>query len=191
MERTVVWSSLETAGLEYLHLAEGPDGVSAHATLIGMTAAGPYRAHYLIRCDSAWETREVSFDTLDAEGRGRVLKLRVDADGRWSTLQGAPVPLLDGCRDVDFTATPFTNTLPIRRLNLSIGESTEIAVAYVATADLVLRSERQRYTRLSASRDEGTYRYEGLTTGYTTELRVDVDGLVLDYPGLFRRVWPR
>lgn len=32
------------------------------------------------------------------------------------------------------------------------------------------------------------YRYEGLFQGYVGELPVDTDGLVLDYPGTFRRV---
>ena len=32
------------------------------------------------------------------------------------------------------------------------------------------------------------YSYEGLFRGYVGELPVDADGLVLDYPGTFRRV---
>jgi len=32
------------------------------------------------------------------------------------------------------------------------------------------------------------YRYEGLFRGYVGGLAVDADGLVLDYPGTFRRV---
>lgn len=191
MERTIVWSRWDGAGLEYLHLVEGPEGVTAHATLIGMTEAGPFRAHYLIRCDPAWAVREVSFDTLDAAGHGRVLKLRTDADARWSTPQGALVPLLDGCRDVDFAATPFTNTLPVRRLKLEVGQSAEIAAAYIAAPDLALRSVRQRYTHLSDGPNGGVYRYEDLPTGFAADLPVDADGLVRDYPGLFRRVWPR
>jgi uncharacterized protein len=29
-----------------------------------------------------------------------------------------------------------------------------------------------------------------LDGGFTADLQVDADGLVLDYPGLFRRAWP-
>jgi hypothetical protein len=43
----------------------------------------------------------------------------------------------------------------------------------------------QAYTRLADQR----YRYESLDgSGFSAELAVDADGLVLDYPGLFRRV---
>jgi hypothetical protein len=34
------------------------------------------------------------------------------------------------------------------------------------------------------------YRFLNLDGGFTADLQVDPDGLVLDYPGLFRRVHP-
>lgn len=43
---------------------------------------------------------------------------------------------------------------------------------------------RQRYTCVEAER---LYCYEGLFRDYVGELAVDGDGLVLDYPGTFRR----
>ena len=49
---------------------------------------------------------------------------------------------------------------------------------------------RQRYTCLEARPDGGLYRYEGFSTGFVADLPVDADGLVLDYPGVFRRVRP-
>ncbi len=44
---------------------------------------------------------------------------------------------------------------------------------------------QQAYTRL----DERLYRYESLESGYQVELPVDADGVVRDYPGLFRRLY--
>jgi len=46
----------------------------------------------------------------------------------------------------------------------------------------------QRYTCLERGDDGSLYRYEGLGTGFVTNLPVDPDGLVLDYPDIFRRV---
>jgi hypothetical protein len=43
----------------------------------------------------------------------------------------------------------------------------------------------QAYTCIEPDR---LYRYEGITTQYTADLPVDGDGLVIDYPGLFRRL---
>jgi uncharacterized protein len=49
--------------------------------------------------------------------------------------------------------------------------------------------ERQRYGCLEAQADGGLYRFDALTSGFTAELPVDAEGLVIDYPGLFRRAW--
>src|SRR5215211_4036020 len=96
---------------------------------------------------------------------------------------------LDGCVDVDISATPSTNTLPIRRLGLKPGQSEELAVAYIRVPELLVGPERQRYGCLEARADGGLYRFEELPGGFTAKLPVDADGLVLDYPGLFRRAW--
>jgi hypothetical protein len=96
------------------------------------------------------------------------------------------LPSLDGCLDVDLSATPFTNTLPIRRLNWQPGQSVELRMVYVDVPSLHLSVYPQRYTCLDAS---GRFRFEALRSDFTADLTVDLDGLVVDYPGLFRRVW--
>jgi hypothetical protein len=93
---------------------------------------------------------------------------------------------------VDIQVTPFTNSLPIRRLGLETGQSADIRVAYVPVPELDVRPAEQRYTCLDAPGPAGgRYRYEGLFRDFTAELPVDGDGLVLDYAETFRRIWPR
>ncbi len=36
---------------------------------------------------------------------------------------------------------------------------------------------------------DGIWRKPGLASGFSAELPVDSDGLVIDYPGLFKRIW--
>ncbi len=107
----------------------------------------------------------------------RVLRLEADGEGHW-----AGRPELDGCIDVDVYPSPFTNSLPIRRL----GEAAETTAAWVQIPELTVEPLPQRYTPLTATR----WRYEALSTGFTTEFEVDEDGLVLDYPELARRLRP-
>jgi hypothetical protein len=90
------------------------------------------------------------------------ISLRSDGDGRWWKETGEPLAALAGCLDVDFSATPFTNTLPIRRLGLQPGESTEIAVVYIDAPSLDVVSIRQRYTCLDRDASSGRYRFEAL-----------------------------
>ena len=56
---------------------------------------------------------------------------------------------------------------------------------YVPFDTLAPRRDRQRYTCLEPGR---RFRYEGLRTGFTAEIGIDDDGLVVDYPGLFRLI---
>ncbi|MDI3299391.1 MAG: putative glycolipid-binding domain-containing protein, partial [Bacillota bacterium] len=117
--------------------------------------------------------------------RGRGQALLGDGTGRWRHPDGGAAPWLDGCIDVDLSITPATNTLPIRRLRLSPGESRAIQVLYVAFPTLDLRPVEQRYTRLQDDGPCAVYRYESGT--FRADLRVDGDGLVLDYPGVWQR----
>jgi hypothetical protein len=119
---------------------------------------------------------------------GTRIELRADGQGNWTGSDGHARSEFDGCIDVDISATPFTNTLPIRRLELRPGASSGIEVLYVALfPTLELRRAEQRYTRLDAA-GGARYLYESVATGFRVELLVDDDGLVMDYPGFWERV---
>ena len=182
-----MWVPWEGPGLEHLRLVTSGSGVVANGLVIGLEAGRPFRISYEIRCDGRWRVREVRVATPDSERP--VIELLANGEGRWNGRGGEPLPELDGCIDVDISATPFTNTLPIRRLGLEPGESEELVVTYVRVPELLVGPERQRYGCLEAQVDGGLYRLEALPSGFTAELPVDADGLVIDYPGLFRRAW--
>ena len=186
-EREVIWVAWEGPGLEHLRLVPHEEGVVANGLVIGLEGGRPFRTSYEIRCDRRWRVREVRAVAPDSEWP--VLDLLADGEGRWKRRGGEPVPELNGCIDVDISATPFTNTLPIRRLGLKPGESEELAVTYVRVPELLVGPEKQRYGCLEARIDGGLYRFEALPSGFTAELPVDHDGLVIHYPRLFRRAW--
>jgi hypothetical protein len=187
VEREVMWAPWEGPGLEHLRLLTSDGGVVANGLVIGLEAGRPFRIGYEVRCDGHWRVREVRAAAPDSERP--VLELLTDGEGHWKRGNGESVPELDGCIDVDISATPFTNTLPIRRLGLESGESEELTVTYVRVPELLVGPERQRYGCLEEQADSGLYRFEALPSEFTAELPVDAEGLVIDYPGLFRRAW--
>jgi uncharacterized protein len=189
LERNVFWSPRNEPGLEHLHLLPDERGFLADGMILRVKEGRPVRVHYRIRCDPAWRVRKVELNLL--ESNFPPLRLQADGDGGWADESGDPIPLLDGCLDVDISITPFTNTLPIRRLELKPGESIEIVTAYIAVPEMQVQPSHQRYTCLECSSAGGIYRYEdqGLFQGFTADLPVDSDGLVLEYPELFRRIW--
>jgi hypothetical protein len=123
------------------------------------------------------------------EENEQMIRLESDGLGNWANEWGHSAPELKGCFDVDITATPFTNTLPIRRLRLAPGQSAEIKVVYITIPEMQVRVEPQEYTCLETSSAGGRFRFESLSDGFTAVITVDADGLVQDYPGLFKRVW--
>jgi hypothetical protein len=93
--------------------------------------------------------------------------------------------------DVDISATPFTNTFPIRRLALSAGSAATLSMVYITIPDFQVTVTKQRYTCVEATASGGQYQFESLEEGvasFTAELSVDRDGVVVDYPALFRKV---
>lgn len=138
------------------------------------------RISYVIRLSATWQVRQfLLFRDLDEPD----LWLGTDGSGRWGEMNGAHRPDLDGCIDIDLTCTPFTNTLPIRRLQLDPGDAADIITAVVDPTTLGVVPMRQRYHHITDRR----FGYTNLDSGFEAEFDVDPYGLVHDYPELFRR----
>jgi hypothetical protein len=185
--REVRWASETGEGIEHLafeakHGAKGAV-IRAESVVIGERYGKSYGLCYAIECDARWH---VTWAALRVMG-GRSLVLHSDGEGHWRDGEGRPLDALDGCIDIDIAATPFTNTLPIRRLGLERGERRPICVAYIAAPELEPKPVEQAYVCIEPDRE---YRYEGIFRDFTANLRVDEDGLVIDYPTLFRRLAP-
>jgi uncharacterized protein len=74
-------------------------------------------------------------------------------------------------------------------LSLNSDESAEVKVVYFTIPGMQVSVAHQRYTCLEASNAGGKYKFESLDDGFTAVIAVDGDGLVEDYPELFKRVW--
>jgi uncharacterized protein len=167
-------------GLEHLRLSPQ----SADSVLLGIDPdEGPYRLFYRLTWDPHWYIRTADL-RVEATSGARSLSLRTDGDGHWLLGDGTPRPDLDGCLDIDIWPTPFTNSFPIRRHELIVGERRMYRMAWVSALDMSVKAQPQAYTRLQ----ESVYQFENLDgSGFKADLRFDRDGLVVDYPGLFRR----
>jgi hypothetical protein len=176
--REVVWKALAWSGIERLTLVAGRAGVVAKGQLVGDPDGAPIGVQYEIRCDAAWTFHRVIVHGL-AGGR---LDLTRGPEGTWEA-NGHPLPALRGCVDVDLSLTPFTNTLPIRRLGLAPGQTVDLDVAYITLPDLVVVPARQRYTRQHRNGPGALYQYESGT--FRAAVAVDDDGLVTTYEGLW------
>jgi len=90
-----------------------------------------------------------------------------------------------GAIDIDLGWSPSTNTLPIKRLKLEIGQTSgEFIAAWVHFPELTLQPLPQEYVRLT----DRQYRYSSRSGAFVANLSVDDDDLVLDYEGFWERV---
>ena len=177
----VRWRDWSGSGLEHVYLVEGTQRTDARSVAISGPVSGGFAALYSVRLDSDWRVLEVQASVF---GTAESVHLRRSKEGEWFDGSDRLLADLNGAFDVDLSITPLTNTFPIRRLKLAVGDSAVIMAAYIAFPGLTVSPDRQRYTRLSSDR----YRYESLDSGFVREITVDEHGLVITYPDLFHRV---
>ena len=178
----VAWRGLFFPGAECCSLGRRDGGWQLQGSVIAIIDGNPGRAEYTVAIDADWRTREVRVDARWLRRR-RTLRLTVDADTRWLTSAGE-VEAVRGCADVDLGITPSTNTLPIRRLGLAIGESANVTAAWVRFPDLTIEPLPQVYTRTA----ESEYHYSSGGGAFTARLAVDERGLVTTYSGGWERL---
>lgn len=176
------WQDWSGKGIEHLVLTEEPNQIVAEAAILGTIDENVFAARYQILCDASWRVKKVDIAEI---GSDLIVQLARDSVGNWVDGSATALPQFAGAIDIDISITPFTNTLPIRRLNLQRGQSEEILAVYIQVPGLSITTDRQRYTCLEAGR---RYRYESVDSDFTREIDVDANGLVVTYPGLFRRV---
>jgi hypothetical protein len=186
MQRSIVWEWCDRPGLEHLLLEIEDDGSSRADGLVMVALSGTLlRLRYAIQCAAQWRFRSAA---ITAESGGTIRERRIERgeDGAW-TIDGAARPDLAPCGDIDIMGTPFTNTMPIRRLALPPEQPVALSVVYVAIPDLAISVAAQDYTRRDTGAPPAQFRYRSLGSDFTAELSVDADGVVIDYGAIWRR----
>lgn len=135
-----------------------------------------YGLWYRVELAADWSFNRIELGRTD----GRTFCLERTAAGQWLH-DGNCRPDLDGCIDIDLSGSPFTNSLPIRRLEFEICPPKDFLMAWIPLDTLDPFVDEQRYTRL----DHVRFRYE--SGSFRREITFDEHGLVVDYPGLFKR----
>jgi hypothetical protein len=137
--------------------------------------------------------------TTHGEGWRRELDLRRAVQG-WSltaNAEGAPQlappggdpAAISDAFDCDLGLSPVTNLMPVLRSGLLWGGGpVELVVAWVSVPDLGVQPDGQRYMFLRGGRDSSVIRFEATDTTFASDITVDRDGVVIDYPGIARRL---
>ena len=176
----IVWSGIRTSSLDYCTVRRENGGWLFAGLLIVKPKANPFAVRYEISTDERFNTRSLNIEKTEL---GLEKRVKIESrHGSWF-VNGRERRDLNECSDVDMEASPVTNTLPIRRNRLKVGQKVNLAVAWVRFPALEVSTLQQRYERLSARK----YLYQS-SSGFSAELEVNRFGLVTRYGDIWKEV---
>ncbi len=178
-QATIIWRGIQLVGHEACRLSSDAANWHIDGEAVFSHDQKPSSLSYHITCDERWQT--IATQVTGWVGEKRInISIKADRDRRWQ-LNEVAIPGVTGCVDIDLNFSPSTNLIPIRRLQLKVGESADLVAAWLRFPGFTLEPLIQRYTRL----DEHHYCYESGGGSFTADLFVNQDGFVEDYPGIW------
>lgn len=177
--RTILWRRIDIPGHESARLSFRERRWRLEGRAVFAATEGPTALGYEVVCDESWRT--LSATVAGWVGSQAVnARIEVADGGRW-ILNGVEVPAVFGAVDVDLNFSPSTNLLPIRRLELAVGEEATVTAAWLRFPGFTLEPLEQTYRKTG----ESSWRYVSAGGKFVRDLEVDATGLVTRYPGIW------
>jgi uncharacterized protein len=178
-EQSIIWRRLDKPGHEYARIYFREPRWYLNGTSIFVYENEFCQLGYLIECDSEWRTAAAKVQGWVGE---KNIEIEIAVDGAVWQVNGSEITEVAGCTDIDLNFSPVTNTLPIRRLNLGLGEKAPVRAAWLRFPGFELELLEQTYERTG----EKIYRYESAGGRFVTKIETSDSGLVTHYPNFWR-----
>lgn len=179
-ERTIIWRRLDIPGHEYARITKEDFQNIIEGAAILAREKQFCKIEYKIICDLHWQTLSAKVSGFVGE-KTIEIEISVNEEKRW-TMNGIEISSVENCTDIDLNFSPVTNTLPIRRLDLAVGENAEVRAAWLGFPSFALEPLEQIYGRTG----ENEYTYESANGAFRTEIETDEFGIVVKYPDLWQ-----
>lgn len=180
---TAAWRHLDARdGFESVFFRRDRSGYVLDGHTSAVEDGEVWAVRYSITLDERWVSRAARVWGRSTTGE---YERRLDADGSGGWMvDGTPFPALDGCLDVDLESSACTNLMPVHRMGLGVGTSSQAPAAYVRALDLAVERLEQDYRRVDDDGRQQRYDYRAPAFDFECRLVYDESGLVLDYPGI-------
>jgi uncharacterized protein len=181
-DKIIVWKGLYLNTIEHCKITKSSHLIVVHGQISGLVEHQPINIHYSIELNEGYEINSVQLQSFNDP-------FAVDLshkNKKWFDLYGNHLSQYDDCDDIDIALTPYTNTIPIKRLKFNLGDPREINVIYIDPLKKMLTRTRQRYTHIENRR----YKYENIPSGFVSNIYTDNDGIVDIYPGIWQMIYP-
>lgn len=186
MQKSILWDGLQNDTDEHCAVSFFESGIVVRSEIEGWAGTVPVYADYTLRLDLRWRVQQMDIDFHVSDTK-HSHSLRRDAEGNWTDGSGKEYHEFKGCKYVDISLTPLTNTLPVNGMAMCIGHSAAIDVVYIDIIENKIYKDTQHYTRI----DNHTYRFENNNGSFTADIEVDDTGFVVHYPQLFNMIQPQ
>ncbi len=186
----LTWAGVGASRLEAVRVVAGVRGIRATGSIVAAAAeeAPAYSASYSLATDEVGMIGRLTVRITTASGERHVALSRSE-EGIWLVDHGAGAVRtdFDGAADIDVAYSPLFNALPVRRLGLhrSAAEH-ELPMVFVDLPSLEVGLTRQTYRTVSVGPERSVVSFA--SERFVAELTVDSEGLVIDYPGLAKRL---
>lgn len=176
-EKSIIWRRFEAvgAGHEFARVFSESEKCFLEGAAIFVDEKKFCKLDYKIECDANWETLSAKISGFIGEEKIEI-EIAAQLNGIW-TMNGEEISAVRNCTDVDLNFSPVTNTLPIRRLNLQVGEKREVRAAWLRFPSFKLELLEQIYERIG----ENKYAYESAGGSFRVEIETDEFGLATRY----------
>jgi hypothetical protein len=179
--KIIIWKGIIYNSLEYFKLKREKDTFIVKSKIIGTYEDKMYAVAYNVLIDNEWKVQNFKIEYEVNNIKKKIIGEKIN--NKWK-MNGVINPSYTDFDFIDISLTPFTNTLPIRNLNLEIGQEQEVNVIYINILDNYVKPVKQKYRKIS----DRTYKYENVPNDFEADISVDELGLVIFYPLLFERL---
>ena len=178
-DHLIVWRRIDIPGHEAARLFTRDSSWRLTGTAVFSYNQQPCKLDYWIICNSEWRT--ISGSVVGWVGDKEIdVEISVDPLLNWR-LNGEEIPDVAGCIDLDLNFSPSTNLLPIRRLDLKVGEEATVRAAWLRFPGFNLEPLEQLYRRSGLA----IYHYESAGGRFVTDITVNDTG----FPTLYPNIW--
>jgi hypothetical protein len=197
--RAIAWVKNDLGpGAEFSDVVIEGRRLAASGIAIG-SAPVAYRLDYQLETQDDFITSGLLVTTRGS-GWSRHLDLRRSPSGVWSIRTemegflalpepGGDVAEISEAVDCDLGLSPLTNSMPVLRHGLLRGGGPlDFLMAWVSVPDLAVHASLQQYRFVRTRGGVAIVRYRSLDSDFVADLSFDADGLVIDYPGIGRRI---
>lgn len=181
MNKIAVWENLKSHGTEFLEIITSDTLSKANSTVISMENDSPYKIDYTIELND-WFIKNL---TIEIPNTGKSLYLETNSDRQWFDQKRNEIKELNGAIDIDISCTPFTNTLPINRTKWVLNEPQIFKMVFITIPEMNIKKVEQIYTLIEEGNNNRMFHYK--SGSFESMIKVDRDGLVINYPKLFNR----